>query len=274
VPFDWIRKLTIPPCEAAHYDKYFTIIWPYFGIMVAQLIITKSWPTSYGFYLYLPVAVAWSVLFYCIKGSIDPKTLEKDDDEDEGDDKKEEESSSEEAEITERHMLPGNWFIFISIVGMLWGFIWTYFVSGLMIDALTFIGVLTKLSATYLALTIIAIGNALPDAMLTIALAGKGKAELGITGGYAGQLFGLLVGFGLAMLKKSLTSSEEIKFALFSEAKENMLDIIVIMTALISLLVTFVYGHFNKMKFDKTLAYIFGFIYAVFIISTTVIACK
>ena len=29
---------------------------------------------------------------------------------------------------------------------------------------------------------------------------------MGITGGYAGQLFGLLVGFGLAMLKTSLTT--------------------------------------------------------------------
>jgi Ca2+/Na+ antiporter len=36
------------------------------------------------------------------------------------------------------------------------------------------IGVLTKLSATYLALTIIAVGNALPDAIITLALAKKG----------------------------------------------------------------------------------------------------
>lgn len=35
VPFDWIRKLTILPCEAGNYDKYYTIAWPYFGIMVA-----------------------------------------------------------------------------------------------------------------------------------------------------------------------------------------------------------------------------------------------
>jgi len=50
---------------------------------------------------------------------------------------------------------------------------WTYYVSGLLIDILTMIGILTKLSATYLALTIIAIGNALPDALITIALAKK-----------------------------------------------------------------------------------------------------
>ena len=53
-----------------------------------------------------------------------------------------------------------------------------------------------------------------------------------------------------------------------------MLDIIVIFTALIALAVTFVYGVVNKLRFDKTLAYVFAFIYAAFIIGTTVIACK
>jgi len=44
----------------------------------------------------------------------------------------------------------------------------------------------TKLSPTYIALTIIAVGNALPDALITIALSTKGQAKLGITGSYAG----------------------------------------------------------------------------------------
>ena len=69
---------------------------------------------------------------------------------------------------------------------MVCGFIWTYWVSGAMIDLLTMVGVLTKLSATYLALTIIAVGNALPDALITIAMAKDKKAIMGITGGYAG----------------------------------------------------------------------------------------
>lgn len=146
--------------------------------------------------------------------------------------------------------------------------------SGLMIDALTFVGVLTKLAPTYLALTIIAVGNALPDAMLTISQAGNGMAVLGMTGGYAGQLFGLLVGFGLAMLKKSLTSPDEIRFPLFADAKENMLDILVIMTTLITLIVTFVYAIVNKFEFDRKLGYIFAGVYGVFFIAATALAVK
>ena len=56
---------------------------------------------------------------------------------------------------------------------------------------------LSKLDKTYLGLTVIAVGNALPDAVTTIALAKQGygsysdiyifyKAMMGLTGAYAG----------------------------------------------------------------------------------------
>lgn len=55
---------------------------------------------------------------------------------------------------------------------------------------------LSKLNKTYLGLTIIAVGNALPDGVTTIALAKQGYgikyrsyqfiAVMGLTGGYAG----------------------------------------------------------------------------------------
>lgn len=69
---------------------------------------------------------------------------------------------------------------------MICGFMQTYFIIGVLVDFLTAVGYITKLSATYLAMTIIAVGNALPDAIITINLAKKGKAVLGITGSYAG----------------------------------------------------------------------------------------
>ena len=90
--------------------------------------------------------------------------------------------------------------------------VWSYIVSAYLIDLLTCIGVLAKLDTTYLGLTILALGNALPDGLTVIALSDKGLAVMGISGVYAGlyfiylrQLFGLLVGFGLAMLRKTLS---------------------------------------------------------------------
>ena len=32
-PFDWIRKITMPPSEAENYDKHLVIIWPFPGII-------------------------------------------------------------------------------------------------------------------------------------------------------------------------------------------------------------------------------------------------
>jgi Ca2+/Na+ antiporter len=65
-PFVLVRKLTILPCQPSEYDKYLTIAWPYAGIMATQMICTKSWPLHWGYACYLPVAIGWSVLFYCI----------------------------------------------------------------------------------------------------------------------------------------------------------------------------------------------------------------
>jgi len=39
-----------------------------------------------------------------------------------------------------------------------------------------------------------------------MAVARKGKAGMGITGGYAGEMFALLIGFGSSMLKKIITT--------------------------------------------------------------------
>ena len=55
-----------------------------------------------------------------------------------------------------------------------------------MIDLLTCIGVIAKLNSTYLGLTILALGNALPDGLTVIALSKDGYAEMGITGVYTG----------------------------------------------------------------------------------------
>ncbi len=154
-PFEWIRKLTILPCEEEEYDNYLVIIWPFIGIPVGTMIITLQLPTTWPWlYIIGPIAIIWAGLWgYFVK---------------------------------KRKVAPEKTFIIIAFLGMVWGFIWTYWVSGVLIDLLTFVGVITKLSSTYLALTIIAVGNALPDALITISFAKQGKAMLGITGGYAG----------------------------------------------------------------------------------------
>ncbi len=51
------------------------------------------------------------------------------------------------------------------------------------------IGVVCKLNNTYLGITILAVGNALPDALTVVSLSKRGYAIMGITGVYAGLLY-------------------------------------------------------------------------------------
>ena len=73
LPDDWIRRLTILPCSPNRYDKYYTIVWPYFGILTTEMIVMREFPVHWGFWYYLPFAVGWSILFYYIQGTIDPE---------------------------------------------------------------------------------------------------------------------------------------------------------------------------------------------------------
>lgn len=75
---------------------------------------------------------------------------------------------------------------FFNVISCISGIIWCYLATNILIDFLTMIGIITKLSSTYLGLTILAVGNALPDGLTVIALSKKGMAEMAITGVYAG----------------------------------------------------------------------------------------
>ncbi len=144
LPLVWIRKVTIPPADKKDFDNYYVIGWPWLGIPVNVCLVLKSVPTTTWWVLYIPIAMVWSGFWY--------------------------------KWIPERHVPPKRSFIIISVVSMICGFIWTNFIIIILVDCITAVGIITKLSATYLALTIIAVGNALPDAIITVALAKKGKA--------------------------------------------------------------------------------------------------
>jgi len=64
----------------------------------------------------------------------------------------------------------------LTIFGTVIGLIWTYIVTTILIDLLGFYILIYKLNNTYMGLTILGIGNALPDALTTISLAKLGYA--------------------------------------------------------------------------------------------------
>ena len=131
-----------------------------------------------------------------------------------------------------------------------------------------------NLDSTFLGLTILAVGNALPDALTTISLATDPKAvTMAVSGGYAGQIFGLLIGFGLAQLKQTLMAGPQ-TFNLFDPAaiQDNLLDLIVLGVALVALCWTFFWGIYNKFHMNKTFAYVGLGLYGAFFIACFIIA--
>jgi len=56
----------------------------------------------------------------------------------------------------------------------------------MLIDLLNTYIIIFNLDETFMGLTILGVGNALPDGITTITLAKKGYAQMGISGCYAG----------------------------------------------------------------------------------------
>ena len=83
-----------------------------------------------------------------------------------------------------------------------------------------------------------------------------------------------MIGFGLAMLKKSLSEKQAVAFDLFTNIKANILDIFVVIITLIVLGVSMFWGATHKMTFNKGLAYCLGSIYTFFILGSTYLAFK
>lgn len=154
---------------------------------------------------------------------------------------------------------------FMTVFGVISALFWMYLLLELLIDLLNCFGMIFNLDAAFLGFTILAVGNALPDALNTFALSEMGKGIMAISGAYNGQLFGLLVGFGLGNLKMTWKHGPQ-EFNLFerAELKKRFLGILVIFFVLITLIITWIYGVMKKFVMGKCFAFTMMGIYLCF----------
>jgi len=139
-PNVWARRLTIPPSNEEDYDLYLVMAWPFLGVPVLGFFLIKQlW--SLWWLLYLPFAIIWAVLFWRF--------------------------------APERRKPPKIFWVLIIIV-LVAGLLWSYYLCGVLIDLLSMIGVITKLEKVFLGLTVLGIGNALPDTLVAMSVAKKG----------------------------------------------------------------------------------------------------
>lgn len=69
--------------------------------------------------------------------------------------------------ITSSDKLP-RYYILLEVLGVIGGLCWNYLVSGILIDLLQFLGMVSQFPSVYLGLTVIGIGNALNDGITTV----------------------------------------------------------------------------------------------------------
>lgn len=239
MPFLFILYLTALPVDEEQYSRLRCLIYPVPGFCFIWFVLHPTFDLTFIFYV-LPLGIVGSLVMWLV--------------------------------------LPADgsyprWSMVFTVMSVVSGLMWSYLLINNLIDLLNVAGMLLNLEPTYLGLSVLAIGNALPDAFTTIALTAQGHAAMAISGGYAGQLFGYLMGFGVAMLKKCLKEGPQ-AFELFdiSAFKENLLLMIVLWVSGFCLFLTFFWGYFNNFEMDRTFAYLQTVIYVLFLIVTTVLA--
>ena len=236
-PFIWILYLTVLPCNREQYSKTRCLMYSIPGMLFNVWITNRSlkWEV---YAIGLAAGVALLLFFWIV---LDPKE-------------------------------PPKWVFVLTLLSMVGSLMWTYLLVGSMIDLMECIGIVLNLQKTFLGLTILAIGASIPDALTTIHLCKQSESIMAISGAYAGQLFGLTVGFGISMLKLTLKEGPQ-EFDLFdiSKLEENILSILVIFTSLFVLVLTFVYSIKHNFKLGKTFAKFLLVVYVVFISVATYI---
>jgi Ca2+/Na+ antiporter len=127
------------PVEEEHFHHYYTYVWCIFG--PAFLFLTTLKFTLISYILTGSFSLILLIIFWSFQRNLETKKT-----------------------------IP-RCFLLMNLLSVLSGMLWTYHLISILVDLLNSIGMLLRLTKVYIGLTVLAVGNALPDALTTIALA-------------------------------------------------------------------------------------------------------
>lgn len=169
--------------------------------------------------------------------------------------------------FTYRNRTP-RWKTFVSFIAFIMSIFWIWFVAKNLINVLDLIGVLFDVKPFFLGMTLLSLGNSLPDLTLNCSLAKAGFGKMGLAGSIAGPLFNLLIGLGASMIKMTLDKGT-IKFELFKQSEVvNLFALSLLGLNLIRLLIQASLVRFNLGKSVSIIGYI---IYIIFFVGICLI---
>lgn len=141
IPFDFLRRITIPPCHEEMWYRKFAVVWPIPAVFFIYL--TNGWfpvdgsipPVS--FWVLLGVGLICSFIFY----------------------------------FTTHANKPPRYILLFAICGFLVAIFWINFISNVLIDLLGLVGLMWGIPDAYLGLTILAWGNSVGDTITNASVA-------------------------------------------------------------------------------------------------------
>lgn len=189
-PLNLVRDLTTPPFEKEKWKKEFFALMP-ISISLCLSLFFNLFKYYIKFPHFIFIAVYYLLaLFLCYR-------LYK---------------------ITYRGSLPNcEWALLISALIM--SMIWIYTVTKILVQMITDSQYLLpfEVSRSFLIMTVLAVGNALPDFLIDCTLSRSGYAEMALSGTIGSPVFSLLFGFGLSLIKSfSLSEKKVQKFDLLT----------------------------------------------------------
>ena len=234
-PFNLVRDLTIPPFEQEKWNRQLFILLPITLSIFLSIIFhlfSYSWFST-------PFIILWFILMFLISIIF--------------------------FRISYRGTLPKcEWTLLL--IALVISILWIYSVTNILMDMITCIRILlpVNLSESFLTMTVLAFGNSLPDFIVNCSLAKNGYAEMALSGSIGAPAFGLLFGFGMSLIRKSMQNKfKPFEFDLFKKNVDNYI-ILSAMGNLYLLLITYIiFGIVQKFNLTRLVS-LFG--YSIYII--------
>ena len=243
-PLNIIRDLTTPPFEKEKWKKEFFAFTP----LCMSLIITVFF-NLYSYYIkYYIYIIVYYILLLILALYLYKKTY----------------SGS----------LPNcEWILLISalIMSMLWIYMFTTILVQMVNDSQYLLPF--EISKSFLIMTILAVGNALPDYLIDCTLCKRGYAEMALSGTIGSPVFSLFFGFGLSLIKYfSLSSKNSEEFNFLSSSPSMTVILCAISGIIINLIHYMIVFSCAKFRVKKHAAFagfvvFFGYITSIILVS-------
>ena len=245
-PFDLIRNLSIPPFEKKRYNKTLFIFLPVTIPLALTFIFLKGLSS---FYYKSPYC--WILLAYYILALASAVFL---------------------YFTTYRTNLPNcEWILLIGafLMSILWIFSITNILVQMIQDAKELLPKGIELSSAFLVMTILAVGNSIPDFIVNCSLAKSGYAEMALSGSIGAPIFGMTIGFGSSVIKKSVMNgiNKNMTFSLIDGSQISHVILCAFAGLILNLTQNMILGAFQQYYIKRTNAYVGYTIFSLYIIS-------